>query len=283
MSYQSIDVQPVSGALGAEILGVDLAQPLDNATFDDIYQAWLDHLVIFFRDQDMGVDQHYDFAKRFKKLIPHPYVKGMDGYPEIIEIVKEPDEVRNFGSNWHADLTFMAEPPAGAVLCGRELPAVGGDTMFANTCLAYETLSDGMRALLDGLRAVHVSGEPHLYSEAFKRMYEGQTEVEETTAHPVVCTHPETGRKSLFVNPVFTTRFEDMTVEESAPILNYLYEHIQRPEFTCRYRWQAGSVVIWDNRVVWHNALADDFGARQGGEGFRRILHRATLAGDRPH
>ena len=283
MTYQSIDVQPVAGGLGAEIDGIDLAGSLDNATFNDVYQAWLDHLVIFFRDQELTTEQHHDFAKRFKKLMPHPYVAGMDGFPNMIEIVKEPDEVRNWGGNWHADLTFMAEPPAGAVVLGRELPPVGGDTMFANTCLAYETLSEGMKEMLAGLRAVHRSGEPHVFSEAFKRMYQRHGEIAETNAHPVVRTHPETGTKSLFVNPVFTSHLEDMTVEESKPILGYLYDHIQRPEFTCRFRWREGSIAIWDNRVVWHNALHDDFDARENGQGFRRILNRATLAGDRPH
>ena len=287
MTNQVIDVQPVAGALGAEIHGVDLSKTLDNSTFNDIYQAWLDHLVIFFRDQELTVDQHYEFAKRFKKLIPHPYVKSLDGYPEMIEIVKAPDEVRNWGGSWHADLTFMEEPPAGAVLYGRELPPVGGDTMFVNTQLAYETLSDGMKGMLDGLKAVHVEsaprGAPARYSDAYKKMYEKQGEIANENAHPVVRTHPETSKLGLFINPSFTSHLEDMTVEESQPVLDVLYDHMRRPEFSCRLRWQPGTVAIWDNRAVWHNALADDFGARNDGQGFRRVLHRATLAGDKPH
>jgi taurine dioxygenase len=287
MSNQAIDVQPVAGALGAEIHGVDLSKTLDNSTFNDIYQAWLDHLVIFFRDQELTVDQHYEFAKRFKKLMPHPYVKSLDGYPEMIEIVKAPDQVHNWGGSWHADLSFMEEPPAGAVLYGRELPPVGGDTMFVNTQLAYETLSDGMKGMLDGLKAVHVEsaprGAPARYSDAYKKMYEKQGEIAEENAHPVVRTHPETSKLGLFINPSFTSHLEDMTVEESQPVLDVLYDHMRRPEFSCRLRWQPGTVAIWDNRAVWHNALADDFGARNNGQGFRRVLHRATLAGDKPH
>jgi taurine dioxygenase len=287
MSNQAIDVQPVAGALGAEIHGVDLSKTLDNSTFNDIYQAWLDHLVIFFRDQELTVDQHYEFAKRFKKLIPHPYVKSLDGYPEMIEIVKAPDQVHNWGGSWHADLSFMEEPPAGAVLYGRELPPVGGDTMFVNTQLAYETLSDGMKGMLDGLKAVHVEsaprGAPARYSDAYKKMYEKQGEIANENAHPVVRTHPETSKLGLFINPSFTSHLEDMTVEESQPVLDVLYDHMRRPEFSCRLRWQPGTVAIWDNRAVWHNALADDFGARNNGQGFRRVLHRATLAGDKPH
>ena len=287
MSNQAIDVQPVAGALGAEIHGVDLSKTLDNSTFNDIYQAWLDHLVIFFRDQELTVDQHYEFAKRFKKLMPHPYVKSLDGYPEMIEIVKAPDQVHNWGGSWHADLSFMEEPPAGAVLYGRELPPVGGDTMFVNTQLAYETLSDGMKGMLDGLKAVHVEsaprGAPARYSDAYKKMYEKQGEIADENAHPVVRTHPETSKLGLFINPSFTSHLEDMTVEESQPVLDVLYDHMRRPEFSCRLRWQPGTVAIWDNRAVWHNALADDFGARNNGQGFRRVLHRATLAGDKPH
>lgn len=282
MTDASIRVEPVAGALGAQIHGVDLSEPLSDERFESLRNALHEHLVIFFREQDLTPDQHHAFARRFGALIPHPYVQGLAEHPEIIEIVKEPEETRNWGSTWHADLTFLEKPPNGAVVYGRELPPVGGDTMFANMYLAYETLSEGMREMLDGLGARHVSGEPHLYSAKFRGMHEraGNDSVEHV--HPVVRTHPVTGRRSLFVNPLFTRRFEDMTVEESAPVLDYLYGHATRPEFTFRFRWSPGSVLIWDNRVVWHNALDDDFGAARNGSGFRRVLHRATLEGEPP-
>ena len=282
MTDVSVRVEAVAGALGAQIHGVDLSRSMTDETFEEIRNALHEHLVIFFRDQNIKPEQHYAFAKRFGELMPHPYVQGLDGYPEIIEIVKEPEETRNWGSNWHADLTFMDMPPAGAVLYGRELPPVGGDTMFANMYLAYETLSEGMREMLDGLGALHVSGEPHLYSSRYRSMHERRGNDPGKHVHPVVRTHPVTGRKSLFVNRGFTHCFEDMTVEESGPVLDYLYDHATRPEFTFRFRWSPGSLLIWDNRVVMHNALNDDFGAARNGTGFRRVLHRATLAGERP-
>ena len=282
MTDASFRVEPVAGALGAQIHGVDLSRPLPDGTFEEIRNTLHEHLVIFFRDQNLTTDQHYAFARRFGDLIPHPYVQGVNGFPEIIEIVKEPEETRNWGGNWHADLTFREQPPAGAVLYGRELPPAGGDTMFANMYLAYETLSEGMRELLDGLHASHVSGQPERYSSQFRGMHERWGNDAQESVHPVVRTHPVTGRKALFVNGLFTHCFEDMTLEESEPVLTYLYEHSTRPEFTFRFRWSPGSVLIWDNRVVMHNALNDDFGAARNGAGFRRVLHRATLAGERP-
>ena len=278
----SFRVEAVAGALGAQIHGVDLALPLSDETFEAIRDALHEYLVIFFRDQDLTAGQHRAFARRLGPLEPHPYVAGLAQHPDIIEIVKEPEETHNFGSRWHADLTFLEQPPGGAVLYARELPPVGGDTMFANMVLAYETLSHGMRRMLEGLSARHASGEPKLYASEFRGMRErGGTDAIEQV-HPVVRTHPVTGRKAIFVNPVFTRCFETMTMEESAPVLRYLHEHATRPEFTFRFRWSPGTLLIWDNRVVLHNALNDDFGAARNGTGFRRVLHRATLAGERP-
>ena len=282
MTDASIRVEAVAGALGAQIHGVDLSRPLSDETFGAIRDALHEHLVIFFRDQRLTSEQHHAFARRFGELMPHPYVQGLPGYPEIIEIVKEPEETRNWGSDWHADLTFLESPPGGAVLYGRELPPVGGDTLFTNMYLAYETLSEGMREMLDGLGARHVSGEPHLYSSKYRGMRERRGNAPTEHVHPVVRTHPVTGRRALFVNRIFTHGFEDMTAEESAPVLDFLFDHATRPEFTFRFRWSAGAVLIWDNRVVMHNALNDDFSAARNGAGFRRVLHRATLAGEVP-
>ena len=282
MTDASFRVEPVAGALGARIHGVDLSRPLPDGTFEKIRSALHEHLVVFFRDQVLTTEQHYAFARRFGDLARHPYVQGLDSYPEVIEIVKEPEETGNWGGHWHADLTFRERPPGGAVLYARELPPAGGDTMFANMYLAYESLSDGMREMLDGLNAKHISGEPRAYSSPYRSMYERTGNDAEENVHPVVRTHPATGRKALFVNRLFTRCFEDMTPEESEPVLTYLYDHSIRPEFTFRFRWSPGSVLIWDNRVVLHHALNDDFGAARNGTGFRRVLHRATLAGERP-
>ena len=281
MSNHALDVRPLAGALGAELFGVELSKPLSNAVFAEIYQAFLDHLVIFFRDQDLTPEQHRDFAARFFKLEEHPFVESLEGIPEIVEIVKEADEFKNWGGPWHADVTFKKRPSVGAVLYAREVPDYGGDTLFANMYLAYDALSEGMKALLEGLHAVHESGEVRRFYEDFKGMH-GKAAAAESSVHPVVRTHPETGRKALFVNAGYTRRFKDMTEAESRPLLAYLFAHAVRPEFTCRYRWAQGSIGVWDNRVTLHAALDDDFAARRNGRGFRRVMHRATMAGERP-
>jgi taurine dioxygenase len=208
-------------------------------------------------------------------------VQSIDGFPGIIEIVKERDEKTNWGGiNLHSDLTFFEEPPIGAALYAREVPPHGGDTLFVNMYLAYETLSDGMKALLSGLRGVHISAAPASYSASFKGMREKHNEAG-SAVHPMVITHPHTGRKSLYSN-AYTKHFENMSIEESRPILDYLASHAARPEFNCRFHWTPGSLVMWDNRVTMHYAIEDDFGA-EAGNGYRRVMHRATFAGERPH
>ena len=282
MAAPTLEVAPLSGALGAELFGADLSKPLSNEVFDEVYQAFLDHLVIFFRGQDLTPQQHRDFAARFYKLEEHPFVQSLEGIPEIVEIVKEADEVANWGGPWHADMTFKPEPTVGAALYAREIPPYGGDTLFANMYLAYEALSEGMKDLLEGLRAVNYSGDPSEFYDDFKGM-QGKASASESSLHPVVRTHPETGRKSLFVNSGFTRCFEGMTEAESRPLLTYLCDHAVKPEFTCRFRWAPGSLAVWDNRATQHHALEDDFEARRTGRGFRRVMHRATMAGQPVH
>ena len=282
MAYQKIEVSPVAGALGAEIDGVDLSEPLDNATFADIHQALLDHLVIFFHDQHLTPEQHKAFGRRFGTLNVHPYVRSLKGHPEIIEVIKEAGGDRHWGESWHSDLSFKEKPTMGAVLYAREVPPWGGDTIFANTYLAYETLSDGMKRMLEGLKAVHSSGDPKKFSDRFEAMYEKQGELEESV-HPVVRTHPETGRKALYVNSEFTERFADMTVEECRPLLSYLYEHLARPEFTCRFHWRENSIAFWDNRITQHMVVSDHHDELSGdANGYRRVMNRVTIDGDRP-
>jgi len=281
MSYKTIDVKPVSGALGAEIEGVDLSKELSNETFDDIHQAFLDHVVIFFRDQHITHEQHKAFGRRFGTLNIHPYVKGMEGHPEIMQIVKEPEDRINFGGGWHSDMSFLEEPALGSILYAREVPPYGGDTLWANQYLAYETLSDGMKKMLEGLKALHTAkGE---YSErgasAQKRSsMQIATANDDTPAfeHPVVRTHLETGRKALYVNPAFTEKFVGMTRRESRPLLNFLFEHCTQEPFTCRFRWTKNAIAFWDNRAAQHFALNDY-------HGHRRHMERVTVNGDRPH
>ena len=272
-----IGIHPVAGALGAEISGVDLAK-VDDATMAEIRHAWLEHLVIFFRDQDLSPAQFLAFARRIGEPIEYPFVKGLDEHPEIIPVLKLPHETHNFGGIWHSDTTYLAEPPMASMLIAREVPPVGGDTEFANMYLAYETLSAGMKRLLDGLTAVNSSSAADVSrtrEDRIKDSARADARKEYVAHHPVVRVHPETGRRALYVNVAHTVGFEDMTPEESAPLLQYLVRHQVRPDFTCRFRWRPGSIALWDNRCAQHNAINDY-------PGHRRLMHRITLAGDRP-
>jgi taurine dioxygenase len=276
----SIEVRPLTGALGAEILGPDLNADLDDATVAAIRRALLDHCVVFFRDQRFDADRHKALARRFGEIFIHPNYKGTGPDPEIVDIRREPGDLRIVGEEWHTDTTMMPEPPMGAILYAIEVPAYGGDTLFANQYLAYESLSDGMKRLLEGLRAVHsdrkVAG-PQAGLNAYRatKVREDAAWQETVSVHPVVRTHPETGRRLLFVNHSYTIRFDGMTEAESAPLLGYLLDHGHRPEFTCRFRWAAGSIAFWDNRCVKHLAVHD------AGR-FRRIMRRVQIAGDKP-
>ena len=279
MQKNSMAVQPLAGAIGAEISGVDLSAPLDDDMIAEIRRAWLDHLVIFFRDQELAPAQFLAFARRLGEPIEYPFVKGIDDFPEITPVVKLENERVNFGGLWHSDTTYLDIPPMGTMLIAREVPPYGGDTLFGNMYLAYETLSPGLRRLLDGLVAVNSSAKADTTKTREDRMRDGANpaaRAEYVAEHPVVRTHPETGRKALYVNGGHTVRFKGMTEEESAPLLRFLFAHQTRPELTCRFRWEKGSLAFWDNRCAQHNPINDY-------HGFRRAMHRVTLAGDRPH
>src|SRR3954454_25350094 len=278
MSKKKLDIRPLSGAIGAEIFGVDLSRELDAETVAAIRRAWLDHLVIFFRDQELPPARLLALARRFGEPIEYPFVKGIDGFPEITPVIKLEHERVNFGGLWHSDTTYLDIPPMGTMLVPREVPPYGGDTLFANMYLAYESLSPGMRRVLDGLVAVNSSAKPDVTKTREDRMRDAarnDARAEYVAEHPVVRTHPETGRKALYVNGGHTIRFKDMTEEESAPLLRFLFAHQTRPEFTCRFQWEVGSLALWDNRCAQHNPINDY-------HGFRRVMHRVTLAGDTP-
>ena len=271
-------VEPVAGALGAEIAGVDLSKDLGEDTVAAIRRAWLEHLVIFFRDQDLPQARFLAFARRFGEPIEYPFVKGLDDHPEVIPVLKLENERVNFGGIWHSDTAYLDVPPMASMLVAREVPPAGGDTEFASMYLAYETLSDGMKRLLENLRAVNSSAAADVSRTREDRLKDsGRADArkEYSATHPVVRVHPETGRRALYVNVAHTVRFEGMTEEESAPLLRFLYRHQVRPEFTCRFRWGPGSLAFWDNRCAQHNAINDY-------QGHRRLLHRITLAGDKP-
>lgn len=280
-NYVHLIADPIAGALGAEIRGVALTDELSDDVVAEIRQALLDHKVIFFRDQKLTPEQQIAFARRFGPLEEHDFVAGLPDHPEIIRVVREADESSmNFGGAWHTDVTHQECPALGSVLYALDVPPYGGDTLFSNQYLAWETLSPGMQRMLDGMEAVHTARGPfgpqgRSRSNWKNMQVETSEKALEEMVHPVVRTHPETGRKALFVNRTFTVRFKDMTEAESAPLLEFLFEHASREQFTCRFRWTPGAVAFWDNRCVLHFALNDY-------TGFRREMHRVAISGDRP-
>jgi taurine dioxygenase len=273
-------VEPVAGALGAEIHGIDVSKEHDDATIAAIRRVLLDFGVIFFREQDLDVSRQKAFTLRFGKLFLHPNIAGSKADPAIIDVVREPGDRKIIGEDWHSDTPQVAEPPMGSLLYAVEVPSVGGDTMFANQYLAYDTLSPGMKAMLSGLRALHsdrrVAGPARDLNAANAAKAKDDAEWRETAnLHPVVRTHPETKRKTLYVNRQSTIHFENMTVAESQPLLEYLCAHAHRPEFTCRFRWRKGSIAFWDNRCSQHIAINDTIASR-------RIMRRLQIVGDKP-
>ena len=278
--YDRISVEPVTGALGAEIRDVDLAEELDDERFSEIHDAFLDHLVLFFHDQRLTPEQHKDFARRFGDLHVHPLTAGMPGHPEIVEVIKEADERHNWGSGWHTDLPILEEPPMGSVLYARDVPPFSGDTHFANMYLAYETLSDTMKGLLEGLKCIF-DGTISNY-----RRFAGMTAIGDAgdhgATHPIVRTHPITGRKALYLHRRIGHAIEGMTAAESAAILDLLCRHAENPDFTCRFRWHVNSIAMWDNRCTRHRVSEDYFSAERSFPPARRHLHRVTIKGDRP-
>jgi len=271
-------VKRLAGALGAEIHGVDLAAGLGESLAAQVRQVFLEHQVIFFRDQALTPEQFLRFAQSMGEPIEYPFVKGLAGYPVIIEVKKLEHERSNFGGIWHSDTSYLAQPPMGSMLLAREVPPYGGDTLFASQYAAYEALSEGLRKLLDPMVAVNSSAKADVSRTREDRIAsDGRAEAKKDyeSEHPVVRTHPETGRKALYVNVAHTVRFRGMSEEESAPLLQYLHQHQVKPEFTCRFSWQPGSLAFWDNRCVQHNPVNDY-------HGFRRLMHRITLAGDTP-
>jgi taurine dioxygenase len=278
MAYQHIRVMPASAYVGAEIGGIDLAKPLKDEALGEIRRAFGEYGVVFFRDQNLSPEQHIAVAERFGPIDVNRFFAHVPGYPAIAEVRKEPEQQRNIGGGWHTDHSYDPEPAMGSILLARELPEEGGDTLFASMYRAFETLSPGLQRMLEGLKAVH--GSAHIFGakgvnaanpESASR-YGNQHLVGDDVIHPVVIRHPLSGRKALYVNPAFTLRFDGWSAEDSRPLLEHLYRHASRPEFTCRFRWREGSIAFWDNRATWHYA-ANDY------DGARRLMHRITVAG----
>lgn len=279
-----VGVHPMSGTTGAEVLGVDLSLPLSAADKERILDAYFRYGCVFFRDQNITHAEHMALAESLGEPEAHPIVAGIEGYPKIVRIIKEANAETSFGETWHSDHSFMDEPCVGSILVARELPPFGNDTLFASMYAVYDSLSDGMKSLLDGLTAVH-SAAYAFNPEGGNRQdkYDGKQEMkyklhpilEREVEHPAVITHPVTGKKALFVNSMFTYRFKGMTRKESLPILEYLFSVVAQPQFQARFRWAPGSIAFWDNRAVQHMAIGDE-------TRFRRVMERVTLKGRRP-
>jgi taurine dioxygenase len=266
------------GALGAEISGLGALNALGRTAIADLRTIWLEHLVVFIRDAGFDTGGFYDFACRFGEPMEYPFLKGLDGFPLITEVRKQAHEQVNFGGIWHTDMSYLPKPPMATMLIARSVPPYGGDTLFANLQLAYEALSAGMKMLLAPLTAISSSARAETTKsreDMIRTNAKENAPRELTTEHPVVRTHPETGRKGLYINPAHTTRFSGMTEEESAPLLNYLFRHQVKPEFTCRFSWSMGALALWDNRCTLHNPVNDY-------HGHERVMHRVTLKGDKP-
>jgi len=275
-SYRTIEVRPIAGALGAEIEGVDAAQPLAAEVIAEVRQAFLDHLVVFIRNQKLTPRAQLAFAQRFGQPMEYPQLKGLPECPLVTPVVKLENERVNFGGVWHSDTSYLARPPMASMLYAVETPTRGGDTLFANQYLAYQTLSEGLQQTLAGLVGVNSSAKADVSKTREDRLRDVGAELKVLIGeHPVVRTHPETGRKALYLNFGHTARFRGWTEPESAPLLDYLFMHLVKPEFTCRFQWEPGSLAFWDNRCAQHYPVNDY-------HGFRRVMHRVTLEGDPP-
>jgi taurine dioxygenase len=284
MNFEPLNVEPLSfepltGVLGAVVRGVDVSTSLSDETIAALRQGLLEHHVLFFRDQTITPEQQMAFGRRFGELDEHPFVHGRPDHPEILEIITEANDRVNFGGGWHSDVTFLEEPDLGSILYAVDVPAAGGDTLFANQQAAYEGLSSTMKRLVDGLVAIH-SAAPQYGPGGYSTMSQSvETKSPELATarveHPIVRTHPESGRKGLYVNPAFTVGIKGMRPDEEAALLQFLFKHGSKEVYTCRFRWEVGSLAMWDNRSVMHYALHDYAGKR-------RHMRRITVKGDRP-
>jgi taurine dioxygenase len=277
--YETIGASPLGPALGAEIGGIDIASGISKEQFAELRQAYIDYGVIFLRDQDITPDQHIEFARRWGDINVNRFFQAVATHPLIAEVRKEAEQKANIGSSWHTDHSYDQIPAMGSILYAREVPSVGGDTLFASMYAAYDALSDGFKAMLSTMNAEHSS------RHAFGEGAYVDTDIEDLggrlgntaaatqdAVHPVIIRHPLSGRPALYVNGDFTVKFEGWSQEESQPLLDYLYAHARQNEFTCRFHWRQGSVAIWDNRATHHCALNDYHGER-------RLMHRITLDG----
>ena len=265
-------------AAGAEITGLDLSVPLSGNIVDEIREVWLQHGVLFFRDQNLEPKQLLHVAEYFGETMPYPLLKGLEGFPDITVVSKMEHEEANYGGIWHSDTTYLKIPPMASLLYSMEVPEHGGDTLFANQILAFESLSEPMQRLLSGLTAINTAGNPAIVSTRSERIQDSGSGIQAEqfeAEHPAVITHPETGKKALFVNRAHTQGFQELSEKEGKALLDFIFVHQVRTELCCRFKWTPGTLAFWDNRSMQHYPLNDY-------HGHRRIMHRITLRGEKP-
>ena len=277
-NYSTINVKPLSGNIGAEIDGVNLKK-ITKEQFKEIKIVFGKYGVIFFRNQNLSPEEEIIFAELWGEININRFFTNLEGYPKIALVSKEPDQKKNIGGAWHTDHTYDLEPAMGSILFAHQVPKKGGDTLFSSMYAAYETLSDGLKDTLKNMYGRHSSRHVFGTSRAERKddtvgRIINSDKAKQDAIHPVVITHPQTGKKALFVNPTFTLGFDGWSDEESKPLLNYLYSHATKPEFTCRFKWEEGSIAFWDNRSTWHLAVNDYHGQK-------RLMHRITINGTR--
>jgi taurine dioxygenase len=277
-NYSTINVKPLSGNIGAEIDGVNLKK-ITKKQFKEIKIVFGKYGVIFFRNQNLSPEEEIIFAELWGEININRFFTNLEGYPKIALVSKEPAQKKNIGGAWHTDHTYDLEPAMGSILFAHQVPKKGGDTLFSSMYAAYETLSDGLKGSLKNMYGRHSSR--HVFGNSRAKRNDdtvgriiNSDKAKQDAIHPVVITHPQTGKKALFVNPTFTLGFDGWSDEESKPLLNYLYSHATKPEFTCRFKWEEGSIAFWDNRSTWHLAVNDYHGQR-------RLMHRITINGTR--
>lgn len=284
-AYQTMDVRPLGGAIGAEIHGIDLRDFRNEKMWAELRRAYLEFHVIAVVGQTLSPDDQMSVGRFFGEPCFYPFAKGMESHPHMTRIIKEPHERESFGADWHSDTPYLDEPPGTTTLYAIETPPAGGDTLYANTRAAYDALSEGMKRMLEGVVGVFSAGLKHKPggNRALHHARIGTMAVQNAgnadrieSRHPIVRTHPETGRKALYVSALHTLRLDGMTERESRPIIQMLNDHCIEPEFTCRVRWQPGQITIWDNRCTMHNAINDY-------HGHRREMRRLTVGPQRPH
>jgi taurine dioxygenase len=275
-----MNVDLVSGALGAEVINFDLNY-LNNKNFEEINNLLLEHKVVFFRNQSLTLEKFIEIASMFGPVEEHAYVKGIEKYPQITRIIKAANEKNQWGEGWHSDVSYDLTPSKVIMLKSLKIPPIGGDTVFSNMELALETLGDDIKKIIQNKKAIHTSNGSKFFVENYSKMESnGKIGEQYSNEHPIIRTHPETGKKILYVNPTYTKKIVGLPDDESSDLLNYIFKHQERLDLSCRFKWTENAIAILDNRSTQHYAIADFYPGR--GLGHERVMDRISIVGDKP-